>query len=56
LRQSNRVSIAKALPFKIWYSDADANANHGELQKYLGDIKDFIKASSLEVLTSDVII
>lgn len=54
LRQSNRVSIAKELPFKIWYSDTDADTHHGELQKYVGDIKDFIKASSLEVVTSDV--
>ncbi|KAG2185627.1 hypothetical protein INT44_002420 [Umbelopsis vinacea] len=53
LRQSNRVSIAKELPFKIWYSDTDADTHHGELQKYVGDIKDFIRASSLEVLTSD---
>jgi valyl-tRNA synthetase len=54
LRQSNRVSIAKELPFKIEYSDAGAAVDQGELQKYVGEIKGFIKASSLEVINSTV--
>lgn len=48
------MSIAKELPFTIWYSDAGSDANYGVLDKYVGEIKDFIKASSIDVVKSSV--
>lgn len=54
LRQSNRVSIGKELPFKIWsYNGSDAEGN-GQLLKYSSEIKDFIKASSLDIIQAEV--
>ncbi|KAJ2961047.1 hypothetical protein NQZ79_g3616 [Umbelopsis isabellina] len=53
LRQSNRVSIGKELPFKIWsYNGPDAEGN-GQLMKYSSEIKDFIKASSLDIIQAE---
>jgi valyl-tRNA synthetase len=54
LRQTHQISIGKELPFVIWCDDSKMRDPHGPLQLYLNDIKNFVKASSIQVAPEQV--
>ncbi|KAM3580133.1 hypothetical protein VKS41_007370 [Umbelopsis sp. WA50703] len=53
LRQSNRVSIGQELPFKIWSCNGSVLDEQNQLLKYSSEIKEFIKASSLDIIKTE---
>ncbi|RUS29687.1 hypothetical protein BC938DRAFT_480372, partial [Jimgerdemannia flammicorona] len=50
LRQSNRVSKTRELPFVVWSDDPAALALEGPLRRYTDEIKRFARASELRMV------
>ncbi|KAL0076429.1 tRNA synthetases class I-domain-containing protein [Phycomyces blakesleeanus] len=55
LRQGHQISVAKELPFTILCDNPDLMDPKGPLYQYLDEIKGFIKASELNLVSSDVV-
>lgn len=56
LRQSHQINVSKDLPFTIVSSDEKILAEDGPLKLYMKEIQNFVKASDITVLDSNVII
>ncbi|KAG0181230.1 hypothetical protein DFQ29_008933 [Apophysomyces sp. BC1021] len=50
LRQGHQISVAEELPFSIWCDDSELLNSQGPLQLYMNEIKNFVKASDLEII------